>query len=458
MIIQFLDREKEQEEIKEILESKKSELFILYGRRRVGKTELALHATKNKKRIYYLAVGENNLERFYSVCMNFDREAANLKKDWEVLFDFLKNRAEVIIIDEFQNLIHEDRNILPLFQSIVDVVLKGSKLKLFLLGSSVSIITSKVLSYKSPLYGRRTASIRLKPVSFFDLHKFFPKEPIEKLVEIYGFADGVPFYLVKIDIELWKWFDKEINQEKSFLRDEIDFLMKYEFADSGTYKLILEAIANGKTKINEIKDFTNFKRTDITPYLKNLIDVGFLKRAVPVTENIKSRHGRYFISDNFLKFWFRFIYPNLSSIEEGVFNTSLIKADYNSYLGFVFENIAKQFLIKNMPINFTRLDRQWGTVPKATKGGNTYEIDLVGIDDKTKEVLFIGCKWSDLKEKEARKVLKELKEKSKFVEWERKKEYFGLIGKKVLGKEKLRKEGWFVWDLEDLEKMILQKL
>ena len=106
-----------------------------------------------------------------------------------------------------------------------------------------------------------------------------------------------------------------------------------------------------------------------------------------------------------------------------------------------------------MPINFTKLDRQWGTVPNATKGENTYEIDLVGIDDKTKQVLFIECKWSDLTESQARKVLEELKEKSKFVEWQRKKEYFGLIGKEIVGKEKLRKEGWLIWDLADFEKV-----
>ena len=101
--------------------------------------------------------------------------------------------------------------------------------------------------------------------------------------------------------------------------------MKYEFEDASTYKLILEAIANGKTKLNEIKDFIKVKRTDLTPYLKNLIEVKMVERIVPITENEKSRKGRYYLGDFFLKFWFRHVYRNLSSIEEGIFNAGIIK-------------------------------------------------------------------------------------------------------------------------------------
>ena len=133
---------------------------------------MILQATENRKRIYYLAVGAKNLDRFYSVCTRQYPEASKLRTDWEVLFDFLKNRAEVVIIDEFQNMIHEDENILNISQSVTDTILKDSKLKLILLGSSVSIMTSRVLDYRSPLYGRRTGSTDLKAVSFFNLGKF----------------------------------------------------------------------------------------------------------------------------------------------------------------------------------------------------------------------------------------------------------------------------------------------
>jgi len=441
MFIQFKNRGKELSELKRILKSKKFQLFILYGRRRIGKTALILNATKN--RIYYLASRENNLERFYNHCLKYNKDISKLKKDWEVLFDFLKDKTDVIIIDEFQNMIHENKNILNIFQSIVDIVLKNSKLKLFLLGSSVSIITSKVLSYKSPIYGRRSGSMNLKAISFFELSKFFPKSGIRQLIEIYGFADGIPFYLVRINDEFWKWLGNELKKESTFLRDEIDFLVKYEFDDASTYKLILEAIANGKTKLNEIKDFIKVKRTDITPYLKNLIEVGFIKRKVPITENIKSRKGRYLISDNFLKFWFKYIYPNLSSIEEGIFDKNIIKKDYNPYLGNIFEEVCKQFIISTKQFKFTKIGKWWH---------KDKEIDLIGLNEETKKILFCECKWKD--KVNPKKILNKLKEKSKFVKWhnEKRKESYCIIARSFKSKPKLN--NCLLFDLKDMSKVL----
>lgn len=242
-----------------------------------------------------------------------------------------------------------------------DMILKNSKIKLFLLGSSISMMTSKVLDYKSPLYGRRTGSLELKAISFFDMNQFYPEKSIKELAEIYGFADGIPHYLVKIDCEFWHWLHKEIRIERSFIKDEVDFLMRYEFIDVSTYKLILEAIAHGKTKLNDIKDFMKIKRTDISPYLSNLLEVKMIKRVVLITENYNSRKGRYYISDNFIKFWFRFIYPNLSTIEEGIFDIGMIGKEYSNYLGPIFEEIARQFLILNRGkyFDFTKIGKWW---------------------------------------------------------------------------------------------------
>lgn len=421
-------------------------MFILYGRRRIGKTELILNATKDKNRIYYLATGENNLERFYNTCLNHDKEMSKLKKDWEILFDYLKDKVDLVIIDEFQNMIHENKNILNLFQSIVDTILKNSKLKLFLLGSSVSMITSKVLSYQSPLYGRRSGSINLKAISFFELHEFFPRANIEQLMEIYSFADGIPFYLIRIDKDFWQWLRDELKKEKTFLRDEVDFLVRYEFDDPSTYKLILEAIANGKTKLNEIKDFIKFKRTDITPYLKNLIDIGFVKRIVPITENVKSRRGRYYLSDNFLKFWFKYVYPNLSSLEEGIFNVDVIKKDYSSYLGLIFEEVSKQFLIKTNFFDFTKIGKWWH---------KDKEIDIVALNKLNNEILFVESKWQD--KVDAGKIVKKLMEKTNHVKWynNERKEIYVIFAKSFSTKiKKYQDKKVYCFDLGDIEKVL----
>ncbi|MBC2748282.1 MAG: ATP-binding protein [ANME-2 cluster archaeon] len=440
----FKDREDDLVNINKLLESNTFEFIIIYGRRRVGKTELILQATRNTNRIYYLAVGARNLERFYDLCTRQYPEVSKLRMDWEVLFEYLRDRVDVIVIDEFQNMIKEDANILNIFQSVTDTVLTDSRLKLFILGSSVSIITSKVLDYQSPLYGRRTGSIDLKAVSFFDLQKFYPDLNIRELIEIYGFADGIPFYLIKLDDRLWPWLGKETGDKNSFLKDEVDFIMRYEFEDVSTYKLILEAIAYGKTKLGDIKDFMGVKRTDISPYLRNLIEVGMIKREVPITEKAKSRLGRYYISDNFLKFWFRYIYPNVSAIEEGIFDIDLIKHDYNRYLGGIFEHVAKQFLIRNKDqiFNFTRIGKWWH---------REREIDVVAMNELNGEILFLECNWQDLKHGEAGKILAELADKSGYVQWnnDTRKEYYGILGRKIENKEELRSRGFLAFDLED---------
>jgi AAA+ ATPase superfamily predicted ATPase len=407
----FYDRKKEAAEIQGLLSSSKFELLILYGRRRVGKTELVLHSTKGRKRLYYLATTEKNLERFHSTCIEFDPAMANLKPDFEVLLGYLKDRAEVVIIDEFQNMIKENKNIVSTLQAVVDTKLKNSKLKLILLGSSVSLMNSKVLSYQSPLYGRRTASIKLKAVSFFDLAEFYPKASKNELVEIFGFADGIPYYLVRIDNSFWKWLENEAKSESTFLRDEVDFLMRYEFDNPSTYKLILEAIANGKTAVNEIKDFIKVQRTDLSPYLKNLLEVDLIKREIPITENQKSRLGRYYLKDNFLKFWFKFIYPDLSGIEAGIFDTKQVKREYSAYLGYIFEEVAKQFLIRNNGVfKFSKIGKWWG------KGD---EIDIVAINEPEMKFLFAECKWKD--NVNADEVCKRLKEKTAEFHWNKQK-------------------------------------
>jgi len=443
---EFKDRKVEMEELKETLDKKGFAFEIIYGRRRIGKTELILQATKNKKRVYYLATGENNLERFYNVCVDYDKNIEKLKKDYEVLFGYLKNNVDIIIIDEFQNIIRENPEFLKLFQAIIDLQLKNSNLKLFILGSSVSMITSKVLSYQSPVYGRKTASLKLKNISFLDLREFFPKADAEEIIRIYGFADGIPFYLIKIDKSFWSWIQDELKREKGFLRDEVDFLMKLEFEDSSTYKLILNAIANGKNTINEIKDFIKVQRTDIIPYIRNLIEVDFIKREVPITENQKSRFGRYYLKDNFLKFWFKYIYPNLSSIEQGIFKVEGIKRDYPSYLGPIFEEVVKQSLTSFKFFNFSKMGRWWH---------KDKEIDVVALNEESKEVLFGECKFRD--KINAEKIVSELKDKAHYVDWENEKrnESYAVFAKSF--KKKINEfEGKKVYcfDLKDIEKML----
>jgi len=419
-MVKFKDRERELKELRNIIESKDFQLVILYGRRRVGKTELILQATKQKRRIYYLAVGQNNLKRFYNKCSTQYPEIDKLKEDYELIFEYLKDKANVIIIDEFQNMIQEDENILHLMQSIIDTTLKESGIKLFLVGSSVSMMTSKVLNYKSPLYGRRTGSIKLQPINFSSFIQFFPSLSLRELIEIYGFSDGVPYYINRINPPFWKWLSQEFTKTSSIFIDEVDFLMRYEFNRPGVYKSILEAIAFGCTTLNEIKMHIKAKRTDISPYLSNLIDVEMILREVPVLENITSRRGRYFLKDNFLKFWFRYIYPNLSAIEEGLFRIESIKQNYSQYLGPIFEDVVKDLIIHTQKLEFTTIGRWWW---------KEYEMDLVALNQLGNSITFIECKWQE--NVNAERIFHDLMEKKDYINWNLndRKEHFIIFAK-----------------------------
>lgn len=439
----FVNRKDELDAIKKRLKSKNFELIILFGRRRIGKTRLILEAVKSLEHIYFFATESDNLKHFKNTSSRIISEIAYAAEEWESLFNFLKDK--IIIIDEFPNMIKENSTVVSKFQKLVDTQFSDTKTKLILLGSSISMMSNKVLSYQSPLYGRKTGVIKLKPLRFKDLFSFFPKASLENLCEIYGFSDSVPYYIEKINIPFWKWLKTELNRPDTFLKYEIDFLMKYEFEDVGTYKHILEAISFGKNTPVEIRNFMGVRHSDITPYLRNLIEVEFIERETPILESEKSKLGRYFLKDNFLRFWFRFIYPNLSAIEEGIFSINEIKSKYNQYLGRIFEQIVREYIVelnkkKLLPFNLTKVGRWW------RKGE---EIDLVGLMDKgkKKKAIFFEVKWSALKKGEIKRILTDLEKKSELLGLSDYEKHYGVIAKSAAEKNEL------VFDLEDFNRV-----
>ncbi len=401
MITKFVNRMEELGALKRVFNSDRFEFIIIYGRRRIGKTRLVLEAVKDKEYIYYLSVERGNLERFRRTASRQVGELKYVREDWESYFYFLKDK--IVIIDEFPNLIREDKAVLSIFQKIVDTMLLDTKTKLILIGSSISMIKEKVLSYKSPLYGRRTGQIRLKPLNFKHLREFFPNVSPRELVEIYGFTDGVPYYIEKVKTPFWNWLNRELADPKSFLREEGDFILRYEFEEVGTYKRILEAIAAGRTKLGEIKSFV--RRESISEYMKNLIELELIDYIKPI---IGGRRGIYRIKDNFTRFWYRYIYPNLSEIEAGLYIVNDIRRDYDSYLGEVYEKIALEHIIHEI---------KEGRLPIVNKIGKWWhrgeEIDIVGL--KGRDIgIFVEVKWSNLTYKDVKRVYQELITKSRW--------------------------------------------
>ncbi len=455
----FINREEELELLEERFRSGKPEFIVMYGRRRVGKTELAVHFIKNKPGVYFLSE-----EKRYSDNLDeMKRAAADFLKDdefyligfenWVQMFKGFYERIKkrtVIVIDEFPYLVQENRGMPSEFQKIWDMHLSRSEnIMLILVGSAIGMM-EELLGRKSPLFGRRTGQLEIKPVDIFQVGKFLPGYDMENCIKVYGCSDGIPLYLRQFDTKLTVFE----NIKNSFFRrdaplySEAEFLMRQEFREPANYFLILKAISFGHTKQNEIVNYTGIDKSIISKYIQNLEEIRVIRREYPVTEKKEMRKSaRYAFSDNYFRFWFRFVYPNRTLIERGAEAAfEVMKKEYNTYLGGIFEKAAKEFLWKAHPINFTNLGKWWH---------KREEIDIVAVNDNLREIFFFECKWRDLKEGTARKILDELKEKSNPVDWnnDNRKEHFGVIAKYIENKNMLIKDGYFAYDLDDFSKV-----
>ncbi|AHF80571.1 dexx-box ATPase [Thermococcus paralvinellae] len=430
---------------------KRENAFLpVYGRRRVGKTRLIKEFIKDKPSLYYLARNStymDNLREFASVVLEkFPSPFLNPSSfsSFSDVFRYLAEKGKlIVVIDEFPYLIHSDKKVLSEFQYIVDEVVRNSRLHLILVGSSVGMMEEHVLSQKSPLYGRRDGQIKLDPLDFFNSWKLLGTD-VEEALKIYGITGGIPAYLL-----LFRRFEdvKSVAfSKRGFLYAEADFLLSSELREPRVYKLILKAIAEGKTRFNEISTYTGIPRSNLFKYVEVLERLGFLRREIPVTAPPKTKHTRYRIADSYMTFYFRFIekYRNEIELESLDFWEDFL-GEYNHYLGSVFERVAKQFLVElnkagKLPFKFTKIGRWWH---------KSEEIDIVALNERERKALFVEVKWKDLSEREAKGILKDLEKKTELVGLEGWKHHYGLIAKNVERKEKLREDGFHVWDLED---------
>ncbi|WP_048151713.1 ATP-binding protein [Thermococcus cleftensis] len=448
MIRKFVDRKGELEALEKAYQ-KGVNLFIVYGRRRVGKTALLRKFLEDKWGIYFLCSQrgyEKDVERF-SVEVSKLFNLPLKFKDFGEAFEFLVKQGKlVVVIDEFPYLIEAYKPIVSVFQRIVDLTLENSEIMLVLSGSSVGMMEREVLSYKAPLYGRAGGIMKVKPFRFFDMVEWYGGD-FEKLVRIYGVTWGVPRYMELIR----EGSDEEIIQNffepTAFLFNEGRLLLMEELRSPTTYGQIIEAIALGKTRLSEIASYVMMEPKDLPAYLRVLSDLGIVKRETPVTKKTAKR-GIYVIEDEYFRFYYRFVSPHYEEIEALNPEPAIedFRRNFNAYLGKTFEKVAREFiirLIKGQEIpTYTRFGRWWH------KGE---EIDLVALNEREKRVLFVEVKWKDLSERKARGILKDLKRKSKLVgldDWEKS---YGLVVKDVEEKAELRAEGWQVWDLEDFK-------
>lgn len=406
----FIGREREVAALDRLYESNKFEFAVIYGRRRVGKTALINHFIDNKEAIYFMGVESNekqNLENFsksiieYSSGIEAETSFLSFQAALEYVFKLAEKKRFILAIDEYPYVARSSKSLASTLQLLIDKYKDTSKLMLILCGSSMSYMEDEVLAYKSPLYGRRTAQMKIFPFSFDEACRYLKNYSDEDKALAYGIVGGTPQYLLQIDdrLSIEDNIKNTYLNPISFLYEEPTNLLKQEVREPAIYMAIITAIAVGASRMSDISNKVGEDSNICANYLKSLINLGIVKKETPYGEKT-SRKSIYSIEDNMFRFWYRFVPNNNSVIMRGAADIVYrrIEPQLSEYMGAVFEEICKQYLWKllldgNSPVEFSELGRWWGNDPIEKK---QTEIDIMGEQDK-QTALFGECKWTNEK-------------------------------------------------------------
>ncbi len=431
----FVDRIDELAVLNEEYARKEASLVIVYGRRRVGKTALLAEFIRDKKALYFLATEEGILENrnaFRLGVAEFTQQSllqAGNQFSWEMLLEEAARMGNdgdraVIVMDEFQYLGKADKAFPSVLQRSWDTKLRNMNVMLILCGSLISMMEEQTLSYGSPLYGRRTAQLKLQQVPFRYYRDFFASDANvsgRRLIEYYSVTGGVPKYIELFSPckTVYDAIDRNVLRRDSFLYEEPRFLLQNEVQEVGTYFSVIKAIAAGNRRLGQIGAILETKVTNLTRPLKTLVDLDILEREVPVTEEKPEtcKLGHYRIKDNFLAFWFRFVFPYQSFIESGhpeIVSRRIRDDLIRNHTSFVYEDICREAIWDmigrgTFSVLYNRVGRWWGN--------RDVEIDIVALDTLGgKDILFGECKLYET-EPVGLEVLNVLQKKAVSVNW-----------------------------------------
>ena len=422
----FIGREQELAFFEEKYSASGGQLIVLYGRRRIGKTEVLRRFCEGKPHVFYSCrelSDAKQLVAFSERLLKAGSPAAkyiNTFSDWEAAFKGILelptgNAKKLLVVDEFPYMCKGNVSIPSILQILWDELLKDQNVMIVLCGSAMSFIEKKILSEKKPLYGRTTGIYKMNELPFDDAIRFFPNYSDEDKMLAYSILGGIPHYLRQFDptLCLRENIIKNVLTKGCVLYSEVEFLIRQELREPALYNTVIEAIALGNTQLNDIYTKTQIDKSKISVYLKNLIELQILEREFSVLQGGKeqatSTRGLYRITDNFFRFWFSFVFPNLSDLEtgdtEGVFAYAIFP-QLNTFASPVFETVCRTFIRGKsrrgeLPFRISKLGRWWGKLNKYIPSDNgkikltavDSEIDMVAVDAGSKHYLLGECKF-----------------------------------------------------------------
>ena len=416
----FIGRERELASLKDFYEKDGIGMTVIYGRRRIGKSTLIAEFVKDKKVIFYTAtkVGKDrNLELFSKQVTDlFLSGIEDISfHTIEAVFDFInKNISDekvILVIDELPYWAEKDEALLSILQKYMDTVWHDKNLKIILCGSALSFMENKVLSEKSPLFGRRDSQIKLDAFDYLDAAKFVPDYSNEDKAICYGITGGVAKYLSMIDSS--KSLDENIIKlyfrTDGYLYDETRNLLTQEFSDITLVNNIIEQIASGQNTINVIANKIGEKESTILYSLEKLISVGLVEKKKCITEEKNKKKTQYILKDHMFKFWYEFIPKATSVIEMGqgeLYYHKAVKPVLHSYMGSVFEDMCRYYTLQHGILGefdcfVTTVGTWWGTETIINENGEkraqSTDIDVVALSEIEKKAVVGECKFKNEK-------------------------------------------------------------
>ena len=453
----FVGRIEETETLERLYRSEGFQMAIVYGRRRVGKTTLLDHFAQGKKPLYFTAQEQSNalnLRRFSEAAYaRFGLPSTTGPfASWLDAFGFVADQAArqqrplLFIFDELPYAAEADPSLPSALQIAIDHGFKQTNCLIVLCGSNEGFMESRVLGQKSPLFGRRTAQIRLRPFDYRDAMQMLPSTEPDEALRYYATFGGTPYYLEQIDrnASYEQNIARLLFSTSGLLYGEPSMLLRQELREPAVYNSVLSAVAHGATAPKAIAERAGIARESVNQYLKTLVNLGIVERTVPFGENpATSRKGLYAIADPFFAFWYRFVGPTVGAIELGAGRA--IARDVcegqalATYEGLQFERVCLQWMAKRnreggLPFLATAFGRWWGTDPELRE---QVDIDLIAANTSKGQIIFGECKWrSSFNETEA---INALEHRSDLVCGRWKTRYYYLftkndVSEKTLGK------------------------
>ena len=403
----FINRIDELGILSSLYATDRAELFVLYGRRRVGKTELLRAFCQDKPHLFFIATLSADAEQLATFSQQIwaythtETPSRFSFPSWDAAFKALADLPDkpIVVLDEFTYLISGNKAIPSILQKVWDEHLKNTTIKLVLCGSYIGMMETEVLGYRAPLYGRRTQSTLLLPLDLPSSALFFPGYSADEQFLTWAILGGMPYYLRTFSdqVDIFSNIREHIlNTQTAELFSEPRLLLMEELREPRNYFSILRAIAQGNTRLNEIAQASGVGAASmVSRYLDLLQQMRLVTRRVPATESQpeKSKRGIYQIDDHFLRFWFRYVHPNQSSLDLGLTDAILdqrVRPDLDNFVAIGFEEASRQLI--------ARMARQ-GTLPFLPENIGAWwdrdaEIDVLAISRTEKKALVGECKWS----------------------------------------------------------------